>query len=115
MRTDYESDSIVLCYGATKDPNEGDYMLIFSCNVLNDLLETFGKITWKYKIDELINRLFGILNEINNKKGYQMTVSTTYLSNELFETLKILENCTSCKKYNIKENGYFDKSHKSMN
>jgi len=75
-----------------------------------NLSETFGEITWKYKIDELINRLFGILNEINNKKGYQMTVSTTYLSNELFETLKILENCSSCNlgKYNL------DKFHESV-
>src|SRR5436305_3645595 len=48
--------------------------------------------------DEL-NKLFNVLNEINNKEGYLTTVRTTNLSNELFETLKIIENCTS-RKYN---------------
>ena len=52
-------------------------MLVYWYGVLDDkLLETFGEITWRYKIDELTNKLFGILNEINNKKG-QMTVRTT--------------------------------------
>ena len=47
--------------------------------------------------DKLINKLFDILNEINNKEGYLTTVRTTNLSNELLETLKIIENCTGCK------------------
>src|SRR2546423_15173423 len=73
-------------------------MLVFEYNVLNkNLLETFGEITWKYKIDELMDKLFDLLNEINNKEGYVTTVMSTNLTNELFETLKILENCTSCK------------------
>ena len=65
---------------------------------------TFGEITWKYKIDELINKYFDILNEINNKESYLTTIKTTNLSNELFETLKIIENCTSCKDKKIDRN-----------
>src|SRR2546430_17386749 len=97
-------DSIT-CYGVTKYPTKSDYMLVFDHIVLkHDLSETFGEITWKYKIDELINKLFDSLNEII-KKGYDLR--TTNLSNELLETLKILENCASCKgnivKFNIDE------------
>src|SRR5206468_1335959 len=33
---------------------------------------------------------------------------TTKYSNELIETLKIIENCTSCKKVNIKENDFYE-------
>src|SRR6266511_557481 len=44
-----------------------------------------------------VNKLFEILNEINSKEGYLTTVRSTNLSNELLETLKILENCISCK------------------
>jgi hypothetical protein len=52
---------------------------------------------------DAINNLFDSLNELINTN-----VRITNLSNELLETLKLLENCTSCKKYNIKGN-YFDK------
>ena len=84
-------DENVSCHGVTKDPNEGDHILVFSYNVLNhDLSKTFGEITWKYKIDELINKYFDTLNEINNKKGCLTTAKTTNLSNELFETSKIV-------------------------
>ncbi len=89
-------------------------MLVFSYNVLShDLSRTFGEITWKYEIDELIDKLLDSLNEINNKEDCLTTVRTTNLSNELFETSKILKNCISCKdnlgKYNP------DKFHKSIN
>ena len=90
MKANYKND---LCYGVTKDPNESDYMLVFGHRVLYDdnLSEIFGEITWKYKIDD---KLFDSLNEIINK-DYDMR--TTNLSNELLATLKIIENCTSCK------------------
>ena len=94
-------------YGITKYPNECDYLLVFSYNVLNcehDLSKTFGGITWKYKIDELMDKLLDSLNEMINK-GYNMR--TTTLSNESFEALKIIENCASCKdnrgKFNLDE------------
>src|SRR5437763_10456475 len=46
--------------------------------------------------DELINKLFDSLNEIiKHKKDY--LTRTTYLSNKLLETLKIIENCINCK------------------
>src|SRR4051794_27691735 len=61
-----------------------------------NLSETFGEITWKYKIDELVDKLFSLLNEIINKRGCY-DLRTIYLSNELLETLKILKSCTSCK------------------
>ena len=74
------------CYGVTKDPNENDYLLI----------SDFEKVTWKYKIDELINKL---QNTLNNKliNENDLSVKTTELLNELLETLKIIENCASCK------------------
>src|SRR5437016_620932 len=57
-------------------------------------------------------KLINILNEINSKEGHLM-VRSTNLSNGLLETLKIIENCTSCKddrgKYNL------DKFHESIN
>src|SRR5215204_2485804 len=61
---------------------------------------------------ELINKLLDSLNRLINKGD--ISVSTTNLSNELLETLKIIENCTSCNKYNIEEKG-FDKFHELIN
>ena len=58
---------------------------------------------------DAINKL---LNELINKSD--VTVRITNLSNELLETLKIIENCTSCKKEGIKEID-FDKFHKLIN
>src|SRR2546421_3671109 len=71
-------------------------MLVFDYYVLNDnLSEIFGEVTWKYKIDELINKLQNTLNELINRND--LDVKTTKLSKELLETTKIIENCTSCK------------------
>src|SRR5437764_12264647 len=62
-------------------------------------------------MNESTDKLFNILNEIINKEGY-LTIRITNLSNELLETLKIIENCISCKdKIKI----YFNKFHESMN
>src|SRR6185295_6199726 len=58
---------------------------------------------------DAINKL---LNELINKSD--VTVGITNLSNELLETLKIIENCTSCKKDDINEND-FDKFHELIN
>src|SRR5437763_4440788 len=71
------------CYGVTKDPNENDYLLVFDFE------------TWKYKIDEFINKLQNTLNKLTDEND--LSVKTTNLSNELLETLKIIENCASCK------------------
>src|SRR2546429_4443439 len=46
-------------------------------------------------IDELINKLENTLNKLINEND--LSVKTTKLSNELLETIKIIENCTSCK------------------
>ena len=61
---------------------------------------------------ELINNLLDSLNELISKDD--INVSTTNLSNELLETLKIIENCTSCKKDNIEEK-VFNKFHNLIN
>src|SRR6266542_5744225 len=45
--------------------------------------------------DELINKLRNILNELIYIND--LSVETTEFSNELLETLKMIENCTSCK------------------
>ena len=71
------------CYGVTKDPNEDDYLLVFD----------FEKYSWKYKIDEFIIKLQNTLNKLINEND--LSIKTTELL--LNETLKIIENCTSCK------------------
>src|SRR5256885_7428057 len=87
-------------------------MLVFYYEKLNDSLsETFGEVTWKYKIDELINKLHNTLNELINKND--LSIKTTELSKELFETLKTIGNCTSCKDHMEKCN--LDRFHRSMN
>ena len=62
-------------------------------------------------VDKLINGLFSSLNKLNNNKKY-LTVRIINLSNELYETLKILESCSSCKKYMGR---YIDKFYKPIN
>src|SRR4051812_31849323 len=46
-------------------------------------------------VDELINKLQNTLNKLVNEND--LSVKTIELSNELLETLKITEKCTSCK------------------
>src|SRR4051812_13145684 len=59
------------------------------------------KKNFKKKI--AINKLFDSLNEFIKA---DVNVRTTNLSNELFETFKLIENCTSCKKDNINYYSY---------
>ena len=75
------------------------------------LSETFGEITWKYKIDELINKLCNTLNELINESD--LSIKITELSNKLLETLKIIENCINCKDNTRKCN--LDGIHESIN
>ena len=51
---------------------------------------------------KLINKLRNTLNKLVNEND--LSVKTTELSNELLETLKIIENCTSCKDEKIDGN-----------
>src|SRR5207248_9175609 len=60
----------------------------------HDLSKTFGEINWKYKIDELMDKLLDSLNEMINKDYNR---KTTALSNESLVALEIIENCASCK------------------
>src|SRR5205085_7877503 len=46
-------------------------------------------------VDELINKLQNTLNKLINKND--LSIETNKLLNELFETLKIIENCDGCK------------------
>src|SRR5437660_2589369 len=63
-------------------------------------------------VDKLINKLCNTLNELINKND--LSIKTTELSNELFETLKTLENCASCKDKKI--DGYdLDGFYESIN
>src|SRR6266511_1968929 len=50
----------------------------------------------------LINKLQNTLNELINRND--LSVKTTELLNELLETTKIIENCTSCKDEKIDGN-----------
>jgi hypothetical protein len=62
--------------------------------------------------DELINKLFNLLNELISKDVIYFW--TAKYSNELHETLKIIENCTSCKKDNV-ERKVFHEFHVLIN
>src|SRR5438128_1120630 len=85
-------------------------MLVFWYGVLKyNLSETFGEVTWKYKIDELINKLCNMLNELITK-GYSKTAN---LLSEFLETLKTIEDCISCKDNMGKPN--LDKFHVEIN
>ena len=59
-------------------------------------------------IEELINKSFGLLNELINKSDL-----IARNSNELLETLKLIENCNSCKE-NLGKH-YFNGFHESIN
>src|SRR4051812_35911668 len=61
---------------------------------------------------ELINKLLDSLNKLISKR--YINVRTTNLSNELLGTLKIIKNCTSCKKDNVEEKN-FDEFHNLIN
>src|SRR5438270_5470166 len=50
----------------------------------------------------LLNELQNTLNELINRND--LSIKTTELSNELLETTKIIENCTSCKDEKIDGN-----------
>src|SRR6266511_3637983 len=55
------------------------------------------------KSDKLMDKLTNILNKLTNKS--YLSVEITRLSNELLETLEMMENCSSCKaigKYKFK-------------
>src|SRR3954451_8050381 len=62
-----------------------------SNNILNNLTNEI-----------LINKPQNTLNELINRND--LNVRTTELSNELLETTKIIENCTSCKDEKIDGN-----------
>src|SRR6185369_13866027 len=76
-------------------------------NMINDLSDKLIKINsilngellcidCRRKIfARLINKLTNILNELTNKSN--LTARNTRLTNELLETSKMMENCTSCK------------------
>ena len=50
---------------------------------------------------DAINKLFKSLNELIDKDDINVWITNS--SNELFETLKMIESCTSCKKDKMKE------------
>src|SRR5947209_6570571 len=62
----------------------------------------------KMDVDELINKLFNILNDDDFP-----VKTTTEFSDELLETLKITKNCVSCK--NVIGKDYFDEFYESTN
>src|SRR5947199_5813916 len=62
-------------------------------------------------VDELINKLQNTLNKLINEND--LSIKTIKLSNELLETLKITEKCTSCKDKKI-DRIDFDKIEKCL-
>ena len=61
------------------------------------------------KIENLTNKLFHLLDKLINKSDINVRITNS--SNELLETLKMIENCISCK--HMKKEYYFDGFHKS--
>src|SRR5438067_13006998 len=69
---------------------------IYFCNYFFFFIhKRIKKKRFKMNVDELINKLQNTLNKLVNEND--LNVKTIKLSNELLETLKITENCTSCK------------------
>ena len=64
-------------------------------------------------VNKSINQLFDLLNKLNNRSD--LTVKITNLSNELLETLKKIENCTSCKDNIKRQYSYFSRIYESIN
>src|SRR5438876_5869128 len=58
--------------------------------------------------DELINKLLIIGRD-------DLSAKTTELSNELFETLKIIENCMSCRVKKTKGNDFYEQINRTAN
>ncbi|CAJ0629118.1 11101_t:CDS:2 [Entrophospora sp. SA101] len=101
------------CTSCKKDDiKENDYHELIE---IDDVLN--GKVLCEdckeEKIEKLANKLFNMSNELINRRD--LTVSISESSNRLIETLKMIQNCTSCKKDNIKEGGYFDVFYRSIN
>ena len=63
---------------------------------------TLNRLTNKVLINELRNTLYD--DKLFNENDWESIVKTTELSNELLETTKIIENCTSCKDKKIDGN-----------
>src|SRR5438067_7297080 len=76
---------------------------IYFCNYFFFFIhKRIKKKRFKMNVDELINKLQNTLNKLINEND--LSVKTTELSNELLETTKIIENCTSCKDKKIDGN-----------
>src|SRR5207248_1739655 len=71
------------------------------------------KKRFKMNVDELINKLQNTLNKLVNENDLNVKTITIKLSNELLETLKMIEDCTSCKDKKI-DRIDFDKIEKCL-
>ena len=76
----------------------------------SNLPENLLRVTLKYKIDGLIDKLHNTWNKltINRNDLSVKTIKTT------IETLKTIENCANCRDKEIGRNG-FDELHKLIN
>src|SRR2546421_639241 len=72
------------------------------------LINKFSKKPQLWYKKNLIEKLFELIS-----KG-DINLAIASLSKELLETLKIIENCTSCNKYNIEKMG-LDEFHNLIN
>ena len=63
---------------------------------VNGLRQSISKFCSSNGFDKSINKSRNASNELINKSTTSL-VKITELSNEILETLEIMENCTSCK------------------
>src|SRR5947208_1251968 len=79
---------------------------------VNGLKQSISRSCSSNAIDKSINKSRITLNELINRDT--SLVKITELSNEILETLEIMENCTSCKD-KIKGKKHFKEFYKSIN
>ena len=99
------------CYGVTKDPTKNDLLLVYHYD--SNLPENLLRVTLKYKIDGLIDKLHNTLNELMINRNY-LPVKTIKTIETTIETLKTIEDCANYKDKEAERNS-FDEFHKLIN
>ena len=72
----------------------------------DNLSKTFG-VTWRYKIDELIDKLPGSLNELMTNRN-DLSVETIKTIETTIETLKTIEDCANYEDKEVGRKGFVE-------
>ena len=99
------------CYGIAKDPTKNGPLLVYHHN--SNLPENLSGVTFKYKIDGLIDKLHNTLNELMTNRN-DLSVETIKTIETTIETLKTIEDCANYKDKEVGRNS-FDEFRKLIN